>query len=65
MYQEHFNYVSKTIDQALQNSDLDGVLIFAGNAKNYFLDDMPYAFQSNPHFRWMLPITATPYCIIH
>lgn len=65
MYSQHFDYVTKIMNQALEAANLDGVLVYSGNAHNYFLDDMPYAFASNPHFRWMVPITDTPYCIIH
>lgn len=65
MYDNHYKYVSKIINQALENAQLDGVLIYSGHAHHYFLDDMPYAFACNPHFKWMVPVTETPYCIIH
>jgi Xaa-Pro dipeptidase len=65
MYHNHYKYVSEIINQALDKSNLDGVLIYSGHANNYFLDDMPYAFACNPHFKWMVPIIETPYCIIH
>ena len=65
MYHNHYKYVSQIINQGLQKADLDGVLIYSGHAKNYFLDDMPYAFACNPHFKWLVPITEIPYCIIH
>jgi Xaa-Pro dipeptidase len=65
MYSNHYKYVSEIINQGLEKAYLDGVLIYSGHVKNYFLDDMPYAFASNPHFRWMVPITETPHCIIH
>ncbi len=59
MYSNHYKYVSEIINQGLEKANLDGVLIYSGHTKNYFLDDMPYAFASNPHFRWMVPITET------
>jgi Xaa-Pro dipeptidase len=65
MYHNHYKYVSKIINQGLQKANLDGVLIYSGHVKNYFLDDMPYAFACNPHFKWMVPITETPHCTIH
>ena len=65
MYSNHYKYVSKIINKALTKAKLDGVLIYSGHAHNYFLDDMPYAFACNPHFKWMLPVTETPHCIIH
>ena len=65
MYSSHYKYVSEIINKALNKADLDGVLIYSGHAHNYFLDDMPYAFVCNPHFKWMLPITEIPHCIIH
>ena len=65
MYSNHYKYVSKIINQGLEKAKLDGVLIYSGHVHNYFLDDMPYAFACNPHFKWLVPITETPHCIIH
>ena len=65
MYTNHYKYVSEIINQGLEKAKLDGVLIYSGHAHNYFLDDMPYPFACNPHFKWMVPITETPHCIIH
>ncbi len=65
MYNNHYKYVSEIINQGLEKANLDGVLIYSGHVNNYFLDDMPYAFACNPHFKWMAPITETPHCIIH
>jgi Xaa-Pro dipeptidase len=65
MYNNHYKYVSEIINQGLEKANLDGVLIYSGHASNYFLDDMPYAFACNPHFKWLLPITETPHCIVH
>ena len=65
MYSNHYKYVSEIINQGMEKAELDGVLIYSGHTHNYFLDDMPYAFACNPHFKWMLPITETPHCIIH
>lgn len=65
MYSNHYKYVSEIINKGLEKANLDGVLIYSGHVKNYFLDDMPYAFACNPHFKWMLPITENPHCIIH
>ena len=65
MYDNHYKYVSEIINKGLEKAKLDGVLIYSGHANNYFLDDMPYAFACNPHFKWLVPITETPHCIIH
>ncbi len=65
MFSSHYKYVSEIINQGLEKASLDGVLIYSGHVHNYFLDDMPYAFACNPHFKWMVPITETPHCIIH
>ncbi len=65
MYNKHYKYVSKIINKGLNKAKLDGVLIYSGHVHNYFLDDMPYAFACNPHFKWLVPITETPHCIIH
>jgi len=65
MYSSHYKYVSGIINKGLNRAKLDGVLIYSGHAHNYFLDDMPYAFACNPHFKWLLPITETPHCIVH
>ena len=65
MYNNHYKYVSEIINQGMEKANLDGVLIYSGHVNNYFLDDMPYAFACNPHFKWMVPITEIPHCIIH
>ena len=65
MYSNHYKYVSEIINKALEKANLDGVLIYSGHAQNYFLDDMPYPFACNPHFKWLVPITETPHCTIH
>ena len=65
MYHNHYKYVSQIINQGLEKANLDGVLIYSGHTHNYFLDDMPHAFACNPHFKWVVPITETPHCIIH
>lgn len=65
MYNNHYKYVSEIINQGLEKAELDGVLIYSGHTHNYFLDDMPYPHACNPHFKWMVPITEIPHCIIH
>ena len=65
MYSNHYIYVSKIINQGLEKAKLDGVFIYSGHPHSYFLDDMPYPFACNPHFKWLVPITETPHCIIH
>jgi Xaa-Pro dipeptidase len=47
-------------DAALARGGFDHLLIAAGMAHYEFLDDRPYPFAINPHFKHWLPVTRAP-----
>jgi Xaa-Pro dipeptidase len=66
MFQQHLQYVRQSTDAALQDSGHDGVLIYANQPRNYFLDDMPWPFKPNPHFAWWVPEASQyPHSFLH
>jgi len=50
LYSRHVASVCTRHDHTLENSGASHVIIFSGNPKFAFLDDMPYPFKPNPHF---------------
>jgi len=63
-YPEHLRRVSASADRALEEAGFDHLLVAAGVEKFSFLDDRPYPFRPNPHFKHWLPLTAHPGCWI-
>ena len=57
LYPEHLASVCGHADQALARGGFDHLLIAAGQPHYPFLDDLPYPFQVNPHFKHWLPVT--------
>lgn len=60
LYSRHVETVCARHDHALENSGASHVVIFSGNPKFAFLDDMPYPFKANPHFLSWAPLTKLP-----
>lgn len=66
LYAEHLAIQLARIDAALAAEGLDTLVIASGVERMQFLDDMPYPFRPNPHFKLLLPLTAHPGCwIVH
>jgi Xaa-Pro dipeptidase len=63
-YAEHLACVRNAADRALAAAGFDHLLIASGRQKYLFLDDRPYDFAANPHFKWWLPLGAHPDCWI-
>ncbi len=60
-YTQHLSRLQAQAESALARSGFDALLIAAGIEKYAFLDDRPYLFQPNPHFKHWLPLTAHPH----
>ncbi len=63
-YRAHLDIVMQRASQALEAVGADTLIIAAGGEKLQFLDDLPYTFKTNPHFKAWLPLTAHPHCWI-
>jgi len=60
LYSRHVEAVCARHDHAMENSGASHAIIFSGNPKYAFLDDMPYPFNASPHFLSWAPLTELP-----
>ncbi len=56
LYAEHLATLTQRCDAALAASGFDHLLIASGVEKYHFLDDRPYPFKPNPHFKAWVPL---------
>lgn len=59
-YAQHLTLLQAQAESALARCGFDALLIAAGVEKYAFLDDRPYLFQPNPHFKHWLPLSNHP-----
>ncbi|MCU1347980.1 MAG: Xaa-Pro dipeptidase [Acidobacteria bacterium] len=64
LYPAHLATLRERHDRALAEHGFDHLLIFAGAQRMIFLDDMPYPFKVNPHFKAWLPVLDNPHCFL-
>lgn len=55
LFSQHLTRVQQTVQHALELSNLDGLWIYAGEARYHFLDDQTAPFKINPHFNYIFP----------
>jgi Xaa-Pro dipeptidase len=60
LYPDHLMTLRRRSDAALARGGFDHLLIASGIAHYEFLDDRPYPFAVNPHFKHWLPVTRAP-----
>lgn len=60
-YRDHLAILTARADHALAKTGFDHLLVAAGIEKLAFLDDLPYPFRPNPHFKAWLPLTRHPH----
>ena len=60
-YLDHLAALQRHAEAALARTGFDTLLIASGIEKYAFLDDRPYLFQPNPHFKHWLPLTSHPH----
>ena len=60
IYTAHVTMNKLRHDLALETSGFDHAVIFSGALHYQFLDDMPYPFKVNPHFKGWAPVTDNP-----
>jgi Xaa-Pro dipeptidase len=61
LYLDHLAALQRHAEEALARTGFDALLIASGIEKHAFLDDRPYLFQANPHFKHWLPLTNHPH----
>lgn len=59
-YTQHLTLLQTQAEQALARCGFDALLIASGVEKFAFLDDRPYLFAPNPHFKHWLPLVNHP-----
>lgn len=64
IYTAHVTINKLRHDVALADADFDHAVIFSGALHYQFLDDMPYPFKPNPHFKMWAPVTDNPNCFV-
>jgi len=60
LHMQHVQVCQQRAEHALGRSGHDAMLIASGVEKFAFLDDRPYLFQTNPHFKAWLPLIQLP-----
>lgn len=64
LYTAHVAMNKLRHDVALEESGFDHVVVFSGALHYQFLDDMPYPFKANPHFKMWAPVVDNPNCFV-
>ena len=64
LYPAHLQTLKQRHDRALAEAKYDHEIIFAGMSRMIFLDDMPYPFKANPHFKNWVPVLDNPNCYV-
>ena len=60
LYPGHFATQCSRLEQVLEGSGFDTLMIYSGHARAAFLDDYHYHFKPNPHFLSWLPLPDSP-----
>src|ERR1700732_550364 len=64
LYAEHLETMSRRADRSLAATGFDALVIHAGCPPTQFLDDQPYPYKVNPHFKAWVPITDNPHSLL-
>jgi Xaa-Pro dipeptidase len=60
LYRSHLRTIAARTDAALGATGFDALAVCSGDAPIQFLDDNPYPFKVNPHFKAWVPLTSAP-----
>jgi Xaa-Pro dipeptidase len=64
LFDDHVRIQRSRTDDALNACGFESLAIFAGRAPILFLDDQPYPFKANPHFKAWSPLGDCAECWI-
>ncbi|HMN45962.1 MAG TPA: Xaa-Pro dipeptidase [Povalibacter sp.] len=64
LYDDHLQTLRARTDDALAACGFDSLAIHSGRLWMQFLDDQPYPFKVNPHFKSWVPLLDAPDCWI-
>jgi Xaa-Pro dipeptidase len=60
LFADHLATLVARTDKALLRGGFDHLVVASGQPATMFLDDRPYPFITNPHFKHWLPVTKAP-----
>ena len=64
LFDDHVRIQRARTDEALATCGFESLAIYAGGAHMQFLDDQPYPFKANPHFKLWAPLSEAADCWI-
>lgn len=64
LYPAHLETVKRRADRALADTGFDALVIHAGPPPMQFLDDQPYPYKVNPHFKAWVPVLDNPQSLL-
>lgn len=64
LYPSHLQTLRQRTDEALAACGFDSLAVHSGRLWMQFLDDQPYPFKVNPHFKAWAPLIDAPDCWI-
>ncbi|HUO84460.1 MAG TPA: Xaa-Pro dipeptidase [Thermoanaerobaculia bacterium] len=64
LYDDHLETVRRRHDRALEETGFDQLIVFGGAEHGIFLDDQPYPFKVNAHFKYWVPVLDNPNCFV-
>jgi len=62
LFANHLQTLRARFDDALAASGFEAAAIYAGRPVMQFLDDQPYPFRPNPHFKTWVPLSDAAEC---
>jgi Xaa-Pro dipeptidase len=62
LFAAHLDQQRRYTDAALASCGFDSLILYAGQAHYQFLDDQPYPFKANPHFKLWVPLQHAEEC---
>ena len=60
LYASHFDALRQVYDRALDNHQFDTLVVYSGEIKKRFQDDIDYPFFVNVQFKAIVPLTNVP-----
>ncbi|MEG9545009.1 Xaa-Pro dipeptidase [Mannheimia sp. HC-2023] len=62
LFSEHLSRLQNVVQDLLEKAFLDGLWIYSGKAKNWFVDDQTAPFKINPYFNYFFPYPQAENC---
>jgi Xaa-Pro dipeptidase len=62
LFSDHLRTQRERMDEALETEGIESLAIYAGAPRMQYLDDQPYPFKVNPHFKLLVPVAEPQHC---